>query len=482
MKKQKGRLLPFVLLLAILLSLGQAAFMNAGSGANVARAADTTQGDPTTVFLPSLFRGYVSDSVFGIDLGPISTSTGLTQMKAANTTWVRRGNFLWPTVEPNKGDRNWSAVANFDSELTTASGNGFKTILVIQNAPSWALANPSGAACGPIKPEEYATFASFVHDLVARYSQPPYNVKYFEIGNEEDAPAGVEPNQVFGCWGDTSDPTYYGGKAYGDMLKVVYPQVKAANSDAQVLIGGILLGKPPTVDASGKFLSGVLAEGAGSSFDVMSIHAYDYDYSAQTGAGTYGNTDWNAGWNSSGQFINGPTINAKLAYLKDLFKQYNVPAKPVIATELALLSLGSTDSKFELTKAAYVAESYTYALVDGLMGGIWYDTMGNWAGKHNGLLNADLTPLPAYNAYKTAERELDGMVYSREVTTYKDAKVYEFKRGTTVTWVVWATKNTGASLKLPSAPLAVFDVQGNALTANQTISVSPVPVFVELAH
>jgi alpha-L-arabinofuranosidase len=107
-----------------------------------------------------------------------------------------------------------------------------------------------------------------MHDAVERYSAPPYNVKYWEIYNEPDAPKNTnEPpyGMIYGCWGISGD-TYFGGEAYGEMLKVVYPYIKSANSSAQVLVGGLLLDcDPRTVCTTGpgsippKFLNGILS-------------------------------------------------------------------------------------------------------------------------------------------------------------------------------------------------------------------------------
>jgi hypothetical protein len=84
-----------------------------------------------------------------------------------------------------------------------------------------------------------------MHDLVARYSVPPYNVKYWELWNEPDvdpALAGLIGGDIpFGCWGDSTDP-YYGGGYYAEMLKAVYPRIKAADPQAQVARGRIALG------------------------------------------------------------------------------------------------------------------------------------------------------------------------------------------------------------------------------------------------
>ncbi len=93
---------------------------------------------------------------------------------------------------------------------------------------------------------QYGRFAAFLSEVVKRYSQPPYNVRYWEIGNEPDTPIG--PDSGFGCWGVNGDP-YFGGGAYGNMLKAVYPAIKAANPQVQVLNGSLLLDRPNTPPA-----------------------------------------------------------------------------------------------------------------------------------------------------------------------------------------------------------------------------------------
>ena len=84
--------------------------------------------------------------------------------------------------------------------------------------PAWAQKYP-GVACGPISEDALDDFAEFMAALVSRYSQPPYNVRYWEIGNEPDIDRTlVDSQSIYGCWGEKDDP-YYGGKYYGEMLK-----------------------------------------------------------------------------------------------------------------------------------------------------------------------------------------------------------------------------------------------------------------------
>ena len=133
-------------------------------------------------------------------------------MAAANIYWIRRNGVLWSSVEPTEGARNWSALAGLGSELQNAPSKGVRVILIVRSTPQWArkIAG-TGPYCGPIHPDKLVAFGSFMGELVARYSVPPYNVKYWELWNEPDIdPSYFPSDNLYGCWGDQND-TYYGG-------------------------------------------------------------------------------------------------------------------------------------------------------------------------------------------------------------------------------------------------------------------------------
>jgi hypothetical protein len=215
----------------------------------------------------------------------ISLGDKLNQVAQAGAYWVRSFSAVaWASVEPAEGKRNWNALMGLDQELRNITGKGMQTILSVRVTPSWAQ-QVAGYSCGPIKPEKLGAFAIFMHDLVVRYSVAPYNVKYWEIWNEEDIDRSVvPPDSPYGCWGDQND-AYFGGGYYAEMLKVVYPQIKAADPQAQVLIGGLLLDCDPRPGAGcavvghdpkpSKFLEGILSNNGGPYFDGISSHAYD---------------------------------------------------------------------------------------------------------------------------------------------------------------------------------------------------------------
>lgn len=138
-----------------------------------------------TIYLPYVTRKYPMLTVFGAETAPLSLGGGLDRMTNAGSTWTRWSQLWWPDFELTKGSVSQSALNALDVQLAAASALETQVILSVKGTPGWAQARPP-YACGPIKEEEFASFGSFVQMLVSRYSVAPYNVKYWEIGNEPD--------------------------------------------------------------------------------------------------------------------------------------------------------------------------------------------------------------------------------------------------------------------------------------------------------
>ncbi len=411
----------------------------------------------------------------------VTEAGGLEKMVEAGVSWTRRNGVVWSAVEPTEGARNWGALSELEGELRGASSKGLQVILIVRSTPEWArkIAG-SGAYCGPVAADKLSALGSFMHDLVARYSAPPYDVKYWELWNEPDiVPSAVPiPDSVFGCWGDDGDG-YYGGGYYGEMLKVVYPQVKAADPQAQVLVGGLLLDCDPRPGAGcaatgsnslpPKFLEGILANNGGGYFDGVSFHAYDY-YGGQLG--TYGNAGWQSAWNTTG-----PAFIAKAGYIRGLLSQYGVAGKFLMNTESAVICTSCTsDPTFETTKAHYAAQVYPAAIAAGLRANVWFSVLG-W--RNSGLLKPDLSPRPAYTALQFSRSELQDASWVRDVTEYGGVKGYEYSRGDRRIWVIWSLDGSTHSIGLPGVPLAVWDVLGNSIPPVASLNVSLTPLYLE---
>jgi len=494
----KWKLLSLILLFSILASIGGRWSTLAGNldtnplRKRVVLAAPSVD---MNIYLPIVFNNFPVRTIFGVEMFDITEGKGLNEIAAAGATYIRHNysnsgpvdGLIWTAVEPNKGDRNWGVLSEMENQLINAAERDMEVILIVRSTPLWARLDPN-SPCGPIKPSEYAAFGQFMHDAVERYSAPPYNVKYWEIYNEPDVFKNAnEPpyGMMYGCWGISGD-TYFGGEAYGDMLKVVYPYIKSANSSAQVLVGGLLLDcdprgvpsiceqlNPPHLKEPPRFFEGILKAGAGNSFDGVSYHAYDYYYGSM---GKYGNANWNMSWNTTG-----PVITAKADYISDLLTIYGVTGKYLMNTESAILDT-TIDATGEDTKSSYLVQAYVTALslqsTFNLRANSWFSIFG-W--RNSGLLNLDLSPKLAYKAYSFAYKKLATSNSVEERTDYgSNVKEYVFQKDGKTLWVVWSLDGANHTVTLPQTPTAIWDMYGNPQTITGTsYTVTLLPQYIE---
>jgi len=408
---------------------------------------------------------------------------GLPQMAAGGASWAHVP-LYWSQVEGTEGVYDWGNAAGTENLLKAVSNHYMNTILYIDSTPLWAL-KAGFSGCGPVAPDKLTATANFLTATVAHYSAPPYNVKYYELWSEEDA-AGT-----LGCWGDPSDLTSFGGAYYAEMLKLAYPAIKKGNPQAQVLFGGLLMNCNPdhigycsgdmaANTSIAHFLEGALLNGAGSYFDGISFHAYDY-YGYP---GRYSNANWGTAWNTTG-----PVSHAKVLYLKSLLDKYSITGKFMVNTEVAVLCGSATgpvspecvSADHEATVSAYIAESYAGGIADGLLSMIWFSVSG-WRGSQ--LLDQDFYPIKTYQAFSFARTLLGQVTFVRAVTEFTGVTGYEFKNPTTQqrSWILWSTTSTGNphTITLSTTPLAVYDVFGAALPVGITVDVGLTPVFIQV--
>jgi hypothetical protein len=429
-----------------------------------------------TLFLPLIARKYTPvQSVFGVQMTAINDSRGLQEAVAARAAMVRATMFLWSEIEPvrtNPPTYHWEAVD--EAGIINAAQNRMTLIAGVQSTPTWAQKIP-GYYCGPVRQDNLDEFAQFLQALVDRYSGSPYYVRHWELWNEPDLDPfafmpPLDPESEYGCWGDSSDPSGFGGGYYATMLKTAFPAIKAADPNAKVLVGGLLLDcdprdPPPGKDChSSNFLEGIVANGGGPYFDMVSFHAYTY----YAGLGFMGNPNWSGSATS---------IPPKTAFLQSVLGQYGFAGKPLVNTEAALLCPGNTSDCLE-TQAMYIPRAYAEAMALGLAGQTYY-RMINVAWYFTGLLWPALYPKPGYYAYATASAFLSGLEYEHPAQGYP-AKIsgYAFFRVDRAqdTDVIWSSDGSAVTVSLPPGATA-YDRYGEIIGSGM-ISVDYSPVYV----
>jgi hypothetical protein len=430
----------------------------AGQASSQAAPAD----GPFKVHIP--ISTYTWRSPFGYQATTsITGGTLLIRTIGMRAVHARLGQISWKAVQPNEGDPyNWAALAGFERELRVLKNAGITPEVIVGGSPRWAT-KPYATSCGPISSDKFGAFANFMRALASRYSTPEFNVYRWELGNEVDVdPKLVPADNVFGCWGDIKDP-YYGGRQYGEMLKVVTPAIKAANPAAEVWIGGLLLDTPNTTNpAFGKpeqFLAGILEVGAAPYFDAVPYHWYP-SYGNQKVDYDFGNR-WEAyGGGSAG----------KARFLRQIMQRYGVN-KPLYLNEVSFSCPNDTYDtyawcvnpapQFFSLQADMLVRVAVRSIVEGVSGFYWY-TLNAPGWRHGSLLQSDGAPKPAYNAYNQLSSQLNGAVYAGPATYTAGVEGYSFRRGQQLIQVLWAKQNQSLTISLPAGKfVAAYDRFGN---------------------
>lgn len=171
--------------------------------------------------------------------------------------------FPWAYYHAADGDYAWQHP---DMVVNHAHAQGLTVIARIGLTPDWA--RPPDTPLTYLDREAYDDFATFAADFAARYRG---KVDYIIVGNE--------PNLSYE-WGYRQTTP----QDYVDLLKVVYPAVKAANPEMQVLAGALA----PTLEPEGSpwaindlaYLDAMYADGAADYFDGLAVHAYGLTFPA----------------------------------------------------------------------------------------------------------------------------------------------------------------------------------------------------------
>lgn len=173
--------------------------------------------------------------------------------------------FPWAYYQGKDGGIAWEHP---DQVINHAHAQGLQIIARIGLTPGWA--RPPDTPLTYLDADAYDDFAAFTAVFAKRYHG---KVSHIIIGNE--------PNLNYE-WGYRIT-TY---QDYVDLLKVVYPVVKAANPDVVILAGALA----PTLEPEGSpwglndltYLAGMYEAGAAVYFDGLAVHAYGLTFPPET--------------------------------------------------------------------------------------------------------------------------------------------------------------------------------------------------------
>ncbi len=259
---------------------------------------------------------------------PVEADRQAALLENASVRWARE-EFEWKRVEPREGYFDW---AKFDQAVAISQARNVDMIGKLVYSAPWASSAPAGTAPDVAQyypPADNADFAAYAAATVARYKD---RVRVWEVWNE--------PNTEYYWRGGAT------AQQYGALLKATYTAIKAVDPTATVLVGGLDQFSDP-------FMQGVLAAGAGDSYDALAIHLYTIDGAPETGAiPTY--------------------LDAAQAFLNR-----NAPGRGLWITEVSWSTCtrcpGATS---EADQAAYLSRMYLDAAARGVQAIAWYNLVG----------------------------------------------------------------------------------------------------------
>ena len=385
-----------------------------------------------------------------------------------------------------------------------AHGRDINIILTLDHAPEWAATHGQG----PIDKVDISVMARLMNAVAQRYNGDGIDdapgspvVNYFEFYNEPDRFCGG----AF-AWGADGDK-------YAEMLKAVYPAIKAANPQAKIVFGGIAYDHFSNVDKQTRqcnttgleewpirggsftrsFLDDVLtACGADDCFDIMNYHFY---------------AEFAPNWARHGE--NGLSVGLyeKTNYIRNKLTAYGMGDKPIMVTEAGKHSNGVGDATATpAMQARFLVVFFTQAAAANLHMLTWwmlYDLPLDLYSMQTGIVTEDGTKKPAFDSYTTVvslfttfnyERALTEAETGVSVASNPNMEAYKFfdpvsGRNLYVAWLNVLWTEDSKPLTVAGERMLVLDVYGKArqivtdaddgiIDGMLTVQVSGEPVFI----
>jgi hypothetical protein len=362
----------------------------------------------------------------------------------------------WNEIEVTQGNPDWGALDEaLDDELQAMYEQGIVPMMVVRGTPDWARAFSRASCSPPPREDALDELAEFMQQAVERFQETQPRVRYWVLGSNPDVdPSRTSGTWPFGwCWGDHEDEDY-GGAAYAEMLKQVYPAIKQADPDSRVVAGGLFLECDPDhpIDGetcpSARFLEGVLKNEGGAFFDILAYQS--------TVAWEPGEQDWDLeapSWQKRGGALLG-----KRAFLEDVLTRYGLE-KPILASRVGLRCDhrdACDDEAFLEDQANYVVRTYirSRASERDMLGLMWYPFNYTNEQPHS-LLDSEGTPRPSYRALTFLTGMLEGAEFDRKLAN-EQQESYTFLDATHEYQIHWTNDGSLFAYPLPARTANVY--------------------------
>jgi hypothetical protein len=316
-------------------------------------------------------------------------------LAGAHAQWVR-ADVGWAALEPDqKGQISSYAFNLYDHSIDKANAAGIKVLMPIVEVPYWASADPNKYIDSSGKkhwnnnyrPTNWSDYGDIVKTVVNHYKAK--GVHTYEIWNEPN-------NSRF--W-----PSGVSASEYTNMLKAGYNAVKAADSSATVVSGGLMYNDYD-------YIADMYRAGAKSYMDAVAVHPYavrPYPYFVSP-------TD---SWKRSDGRID-PHAFPAITEVKKTMDSFGDSGKQVWLTEIGSATTTRAGGVSEATQAEDLQSAMTYVQqFPWVKASFWYalrDLNASDGGTEDrfGLVRRDFSEKPSYKALQTFISSLNTTIVS----------------------------------------------------------------------
>lgn len=181
-----------------------------------------------------------------------TTNREVDAVAATTATWLRVP-VEWRAIESTRGEYDWGYLDNI---VNSARVRNLRILATVGYTPVWARPQGPGSFLWTVPPANPADFAAFLRLVVERYGD---RISAWQIWNEPNLPLffGFTDNKA---------------ARYAELVKAVYPAIKAAQPNSTVVLAG--LSRMGGGDSPPNFLNQLYANGIKGFFDAAAAHPY----------------------------------------------------------------------------------------------------------------------------------------------------------------------------------------------------------------
>jgi hypothetical protein len=270
-------------------------------------------------------------------------------LKRAGVRWLR-GFYEWQTIQPKLGYWNFTLP---DRLIENARANGIHLTGVFAYFAPWASAD-GGTRKFPIKDVQF--WRDYVEGVVKRYHS---DIKYWEVWNEFN-----------GSFAEGGTPAIY-----ADLVREASLAAKRIDPTAKIGMS--------VANFDVRFLDAAIKAGAANYFDYICVHPYEI----------------------LGKLSDGgePAFLSMTMTLRRMLKANHQPEDiPLWITEIGSVAPMKRDDALDQVQASLLAKGYLLSIAAGFKRVFWFEARGPSYDKATdlGLIRADMTPRPSYDALK----------------------------------------------------------------------------------